>query len=93
MATQRFVLSVPVILLVLAGTLPAGFPTASGQFQPGHVDPEPVLQAAAEAIGADDLRCVTISGTGYTGIVGQQRLNDKNVDWPDGEPLARKFHR
>ena len=88
MATRRYVLSVPVILLVLTGTLPDGRPAASGQFQPGYVDPEPVLQAATDAIGTDDLRCVTILGTGYTGIVGQQRLNDKNVDWPDGETLA-----
>ena len=29
-----------------------------------------------------------MSGTGYAGIVGQQRLADKNVDWPRGEPLA-----
>lgn len=58
------------------------------QFSPGYVDPGPVLQAAAKAIGADNLRCVTIAGTGYAGIVGQQRLAEKNVDWPRGEPLA-----
>ncbi len=88
MARRLSVLSIPVILLILAGTLPAGRGTASGQFQPGYVDPGPVLEAAADAIGTDNLRCVTISGTGSTGIVGQQRLNDKNVDWPDGEPLV-----
>ena len=87
MARRLSVLSIPVILLILAGTPPAGRGTASGQFQPGYVDPGPVLEAAADAIGTDNLRCVTISGTGSTGIVGQQRLNDKNVDWPDGEPL------
>ena len=87
MARRLSVLSIPVILLILAGTPPAGRGTASGQFQSGYVDPGPVLEAAADAIGTDNLRCVTISGTGSTGIVGQQRLNDKNVDWPDGEPL------
>ena len=58
------------------------------QFPPGYVDPRPILQAAAKAIGVDRLKCVTISGTGYSGMVGQQRLNDKNVDRPRGEPLA-----
>ncbi len=57
-------------------------------FPPGYVDPEPVLVAAEKAIGADRLRCVTLSGTGYAGIVGQQRLAEKNVDWPRGEALA-----
>src|SRR5262245_31784767 len=58
------------------------------QLSPGYVDPAPVLQAAAKAIGTDNLRCVTLSGTGYAGMVGQQRLAEKNVDWPRGEPLA-----
>lgn len=58
------------------------------QQAPGYVDPQPVLEAARQAIGADGLRCVTVRGTGYAGMVGQQRLNDKNVDWPRGEPLA-----
>ena len=47
-----------------------------------------MLEAASKAIGVDQLRCVTMSGTGYAGMVGQQRLSDKNVDWPRGEPLA-----
>ena len=59
---------------------------AFGQaFSPGYLDPEPVLQAAAAAIGTDKLRCVSVSGSGYGGMVGQQHLNDKNVDWPLGE--------
>jgi glyoxylase-like metal-dependent hydrolase (beta-lactamase superfamily II) len=61
---------------------------AGQQIQPGYVDPRPVLDAARKAIGTDNLKCVTISGTGYAGMVGQQRLNDKGVDWPRGEPLA-----
>ena len=58
------------------------------RFPPGFVDPGPVLQAAAAAIGADKVSCITMTGTGYAGIVGQQQLADKNVDWPRGEPLA-----
>ncbi|HSF16943.1 MAG TPA: MBL fold metallo-hydrolase [Vicinamibacteria bacterium] len=58
------------------------------ELPPGYLDPAPVLRAAAEAIGADRLRCVTISGTGYAGKVGQQRLNAYEVDWPRGEPLT-----
>ena len=65
-----------------------GTPLAAQEFAPGYIDPWPVLNAAADAIGTDNLRCVTVSGTGYAGAVGQQRLNDKGVDWPRGEPLA-----
>ena len=53
--------------------------------RPGYVDPRPVLAAAERAIGADKLRCVTISGAGYSGQVGQQREAAWNVDWPRGE--------
>ena len=52
---------------------------------PGHVDPQPVLQAAAQAMGVDNLRCITFSGTGYAGKVGQNVTQD--TDWPRGEPL------
>ncbi|MGH9334612.1 MAG: MBL fold metallo-hydrolase, partial [Vicinamibacteria bacterium] len=72
------------ILLALACA-----PAKAQEFPPGYVDPGPVLEAAAKAIGVDQLRCVTLSGTGYAGIVGQQRLAEKNVDWPRGEPLAK----
>jgi glyoxylase-like metal-dependent hydrolase (beta-lactamase superfamily II) len=61
---------------------------AAQRFPPGFVDPEPILTAAAAAIGADQVTCITMSGSGYAGIVGQQRLAEKNVDWPRGEPLA-----
>ncbi len=53
---------------------------------PGHVDPWPVLRASARAMGVDELKCVTFSGTGYAGKVGQNVTQD--TDWPDGEPLA-----
>jgi glyoxylase-like metal-dependent hydrolase (beta-lactamase superfamily II) len=75
------------VALLLALPL-ASAPAVAQPFPPGYVDPSPVLDAAAKAIGADRLRCVTLSGTGYAGMVGQQRLADKNVDWPRGEPLA-----
>ena len=55
------------------------------QFAPGYVDPKPVLAAAERAIGADRLNCVTVSGSGYTGMVGQQHESAWNVDWPRGE--------
>jgi hypothetical protein len=45
---------------------------ASAQrFAPGYVDPAPVLAAAAAEIGESTLRCVTYSGTGYSGAVGR----------------------
>jgi glyoxylase-like metal-dependent hydrolase (beta-lactamase superfamily II) len=61
---------------------------AAQRLAPGYVDPAPVLQAAAKAIGADSMKCVTFSGTGYAGMVGQQRESGWNVDWPRGEALA-----
>jgi glyoxylase-like metal-dependent hydrolase (beta-lactamase superfamily II) len=76
----------PGFLTLLAALV--SVPVVAQRFGPGYVDPEPVLKAAAAAIGVDALRCVTMAGTGYAGIVGQQQLADKNVDWPRGEPLA-----
>lgn len=61
---------------------------APAQLAPGFVDPQPILEAASKAIGADQLRCVTMSGSGYSGIVGQQRESAWNIDWPRGEALA-----
>jgi hypothetical protein len=61
---------------------------ATGQLPPGYVDPAPVLDAAAKAIGTANLRCVTISGTAYAGAVGQQRESARNVDWPRVDALA-----
>ncbi|MDA2939273.1 MBL fold metallo-hydrolase [Acidobacteria bacterium AH-259-A15] len=80
MANRLWVLFV--LLALMGGT------GAAQEAAPGYVDPWPVLQAAAEAIGNDNLKCVTISGNGYAGMVGQQRLNAYDVDWPRGEPLA-----
>ncbi len=72
---------------VVAATL-IGVPSAAQELSPGYLDPAPVLQAAAEAIGVANLRCVTISGSAYAGMVGQQRLNGYEVDWPRGERLT-----
>jgi len=55
---------------------------------PGFVDPKPILDAAVKAIGADKMKCITVSGTAYAGALGQQFESDKNVDWPRGEALA-----
>ncbi|MBK5290250.1 MAG: hypothetical protein JJE04_00965, partial [Acidobacteriia bacterium] len=60
----------------------------AGQLAPGYVDPEPVLRAAAKAIGTGNLKCVTLAGAGYAGIVGQQKESGWNVDWPRGEALT-----
>jgi Metallo-beta-lactamase superfamily len=58
------------------------------QFPPGYIDPRPILEAARKAIGNDALRCVTLSGSGYNGAVGQQREAMKNADWPRPDSLA-----
>jgi glyoxylase-like metal-dependent hydrolase (beta-lactamase superfamily II) len=58
------------------------------EYPPGYLDPQPVLQAAAEAIGTDKLNCVTISGEAYAGMVGQQRMHGFEVDWPRDQPLT-----
>jgi hypothetical protein len=48
----------------------------------GYVDPAPLLAAASKEIGEANLKCVTISGTGYAGAVGQAFESAVNVDWP-----------
>lgn len=59
---------------------------AFGQQPTGYVDPAPILRAVNETMGVDKLRCVTFSGVGYAGKVGQNVL--QSTDWPLGEPLA-----
>ena len=51
-------------------------------FPPGYVDPAPLLAAVAEEIGEANLRCLTYSGAGYDGAVGQTFENAVNIDWP-----------
>src|SRR6188474_2831657 len=72
----------PALFIAMMGT------TVATQLPPGYVDPMPVLDAAAKAIGTANLRCVTISGTAYAGAVGQQRESARNVDWPRIDALA-----
>jgi glyoxylase-like metal-dependent hydrolase (beta-lactamase superfamily II) len=71
-----------VVSLLLGTQLPAQ------QFPPGYVDPAPLLAAAAKEIGEANLKCVTFSGTGYAGAVGQTFENAVNIDWPRIDSLA-----
>ena len=74
---------VTVVLSLLLGTqVPAQ------QFPPGYVDPAPMLAAASKEIGEVNLKCITFSGTGYAGAVGQTFENAVNVDWPRIDSLA-----
>ena len=71
---------------VLLAIAPAAQPHIAAQqagtaaFPPGFVDPAPILAAAAKEIGEANLRCVTFSGTGYGGAVGQAFESAVNVD-------------
>jgi glyoxylase-like metal-dependent hydrolase (beta-lactamase superfamily II) len=57
-------------------------PAFAQTFPPGYVDPEPLLAAVAEEIGEANLRCISFSGNGYSGAVGQTFENAVNIDWP-----------
>jgi glyoxylase-like metal-dependent hydrolase (beta-lactamase superfamily II) len=70
------------LILLLEGQIPAQ------QFPPGYVDPAPLIAAAAQEIGEANLKCITYSGTGYGGAVGQTLENAVNVDWPRIDALA-----
>jgi glyoxylase-like metal-dependent hydrolase (beta-lactamase superfamily II) len=63
-------------------------PLAAQDYPPGYLDPGPVLKAAGDAIGNDKLKCVTIAGEAYAGMVGQQRIHGFEVDWPRDQPLT-----
>lgn len=76
--TQRF--GLPTVLAFLVALM--GARVATRQLPPGYLDPQPILAAASKAIGTDNLKCVTISGTAYSGAVGQARESARNVDWP-----------
>src|ERR671912_233814 len=71
-----------VLLMLLDIRMPAQ------QFPPGFVDPAPILAAAAKEIGEGNLRCVTFSGSGYSGAVGQAFESGVNIDWPRIDALA-----
>ncbi len=84
-------MSVRITCLIVVATLmggPVEGPAAAQEFPPGYLDPGPILRAAAQAIGVANLRCVSISGSAYAGMVGQQRLHGFEVDWPRGRPLT-----
>jgi hypothetical protein len=73
----------------VAATLLLGAARAAAQpFPPGYVDPAPLLAAAAREIGEAELRCVTVSGNGYAGAVGQTFENAVNIDWPRIDSVA-----
>lgn len=72
------------VLMHVAG----GAQSTSRQFPPGFVDPAPLLAGAAAEIGEANLRCMTFSGTGYGGAVGQTFENAVNIDWPRIDSLA-----
>ena len=80
--------NVRLVLFVLLAAAWSWKPAVAQAFPPGYLDPAPVLAAAAAAIGTDALRCVTISGSAYSGMVGQQRLHGYEVDWPRGAPMT-----
>ena len=72
---------------VLASALAGGLVRAQ-PFPPGYVDPQPLLAAAAKEIGEANLKCITFSGTGYSGAVGQTFENAVNIDWPRIDAMA-----
>ena len=71
------------LLVALAGGVLLG-----QTFPAGFVDPAPILAAASREIGEASLRCITFSGTGYGGAVGQAFESAANVDWPRIDALA-----
>ena len=78
--TRRFWLwCLAILLVVMSGTV------LTQQLAPGYVDPAPLLAAAAKEINEANLRCITLSGTGYSGPVGQTFENAPNIDWPRSE--------
>ncbi len=76
------------VSVVVALLLALGTPMPAQQFPPGYVDPAPLLAAAAQEIGEANLKCLTYSGTGYGGAVGQTFENAVNVDWPRIDALS-----
>ena len=73
---------------MLAFLVLLGIQMPAQQFPPGFVDPAPLLAAAAKEIGEANLKCITFSGTGYGGAVGQTFENAVNIDWPRIDAMA-----
>jgi glyoxylase-like metal-dependent hydrolase (beta-lactamase superfamily II) len=70
---------------VLVALVAFGISTPAQQYPPGFVDPAPILAAASKEINEPALRCVTFSGVGYSGPVGQTFENAPNIDWQRSE--------
>jgi glyoxylase-like metal-dependent hydrolase (beta-lactamase superfamily II) len=70
---------------VLVALVAFGISTFAQQHPPGFVDPAPILAAASKEINEASLRCVTFSGVGYSGPVGQTFENAPNIDWQRSE--------
>jgi hypothetical protein len=68
MASKRSLLCLVSVVVAMTG----GTPTAQ--------DVNAILQTVGKTIGADNLRCVTYSGSGYVGAVGQNYT--PRDDWP-----------
>ena len=68
------------VTALVAASMTAEFTAQS--YPPGYVDPAPLLAAVSEEIGEANLRCITYSGSGYSGAVGQTYENAVNIDWP-----------
>ncbi|MCM3878865.1 MAG: MBL fold metallo-hydrolase [Vicinamibacterales bacterium] len=77
----RKVLGLLFVLLACSAILAQQLPT-------GYVDPAPLLAAAAREIGEANLKCITFSGTGYSGAVGQAFESGVNIDWPRIDSMA-----
>src|SRR5262245_17010420 len=73
---------------LIAFVLLLGARVPAQPFPPGFIDPAPILARAAEEIGEAQLKCITYSGTGYAGAVGQTFENAVNIDWPRIDALA-----
>ena len=75
------------LLAIVLAALMGGSQYAQ-QFKPGYEDPMPLLAVAAKEIGEANLKCITFSGTGYDGAVGQTFEQAPNVDWPRIDSMA-----
>jgi len=70
-----------VLCLSLVGTAVATAQSPS----PGRVDALSVLDAVSNQMGVDKLDCISMSGVGYSGMVGQNIT--ENTDWIKDQPL------
>jgi glyoxylase-like metal-dependent hydrolase (beta-lactamase superfamily II) len=76
MSSKLSLLTVSIVVVALNPAAPAAQPSASSASSAAKA----LLQAVAANIGADNLRCITYSGRGYVGAVGQNYT--PRDDWP-----------